>query len=253
MRRWLPFAILGACLAVGVLPALAVDRSVGIRDFAFAPSEVAVTPGGTVTWAAESGSTSAMHNVHFDDQVAALGPPSASFGASRTFAQEGTYTYHCDVHPTLMSGTVYVNASGTVPTPTPSPSPTASPTPSPSASPTTSAKPSTSPSPSPAGGGSGGGAGGPAGATAAPVSSFRVRAASGRRGVFLTLSLGADTAVRVRGTLRRGARRVRRVSLLARPGRHRVKLPGRRLRRGRYTLTLTAGDLTRVVRFRVRR
>ena len=241
MRRWLPFAILGACLAVGVLPALAVDRSVGIRDFAFAPREVAVTPGGTVTWAAEPGYSTYPHSVHFDDQAAALGPPSAKFRASRTFDQEGTYTYHCDVHPTLMHGTVYVNATGTVPSP--------SPTPSPSASPTTSAEPSTTPSPSPGGGGSGGGYGG----TAAPVSSFRVRAASGRRGVFLTLSLGADTAVRVRGTLRRGTRRVRRVSLLARPGRHRVKLPGRRLRRGRYTLTLTAGELTRVVRFRVRR
>jgi plastocyanin len=243
VRRLLPFAILGACLAVGVLPALATDGSVGIRDFAFTPSKVAVTPGGIVSWAAEPGYSTYMHSVHFDDQAAALGPASSDFSASRTFDQQGTYTYHCDVHPTLMRGTVYVNATGTVPTPSPTPSPSASPTPS--------GQPSTSPSPSPGGGGSGGG--GSAGSTTAPVTSFRVTAASGRRGVFLTFRLGAGATVRVRGTLRRGARRVRRVTLLARPGRHRLKLPGRRLAPGRYKLTLKAGDLTRTVRFRVRR
>src|SRR5689334_20377136 len=105
----LPFAILGACLAVGVLPALATDRGECIRTFAFTPAKVAVTPGGTVTWTAEPDSSTYMHSVHFDDQAAALGPPSTSFSASRTFDQEGTYTYHCDVHPTLMRGTVYVN------------------------------------------------------------------------------------------------------------------------------------------------
>jgi hypothetical protein len=57
----------------------------------------------------------------------------------------------------------------------------------------------------------------------------------------------------VRGTLRRGTRRVRTVTLRGRPGRHRVRLPGRALRAGRYALTLRAGGLSRVVRFRVRR
>ena len=88
---------------------------------------------------------------------------------------------------------------------------------------------------------------------AADVSSFRVRAASGRRGVFLTLSLGAGKTVRVRGTLRRGKRRVRSVTLRVRPGRHKVRLPGKKLKPGRYSLTLRAGELKRTVRFRVRR
>jgi hypothetical protein len=56
----------------------------------------------------------------------------------------------------------------------------------------------------------------------------------------------------VRGTLKRGSKRVRRVSLLARPGRHKLRLPGKRLKPGRYTLTLTVGDVRRVVHFRVR-
>ena len=71
--------------------------------------------------------------------------------------------------------------------------------------------------------------------------------------MFLTLTVGASEPVRVRGTLRRGTRRVRSLRLLGRPGRHRVRLPGRALKPGRYALTLRAGELTRVVRFRVRR
>jgi plastocyanin len=235
----LPFALLGACLVAGVLPALAADRGVGIRDFSFTPGKVAVMPGETVTWTAEPGYSSSMHNVHFDDQAGALGPQSTSFTASRTFDHEGTYTYHCDVHPLQMRGTVYVNATGTVPTPSPTPSPTASPTPS--------GEPSTSPSPSSGGGGSGGGQIGPA----ASVPVFRVHVASRGHRVLLTLTVAES--VRVKGTLRRGKRRVRRVSLLARAGRHTRRLPGKRLKPGRYTLTLKAGDITRVVRFRVRR
>jgi hypothetical protein len=58
--------------------------------------------------------------------------------------------------------------------------------------------------------------------------------------------------VRVRGTLRRGAKRVRAVSLRVRPGSRRVRLPGPRLKPGRYVLTLRAGDITRRLRFAVR-
>ena len=73
-----------------------------------------------------------------------------------------------------------------------------------------------------------------------------------RPGVFLRLALGASDPVRVRGTLRRGSRRVRAVSLRVRPGSRRVRLPGPRLRPGSYALTLRAGDITRRVRFAVR-
>ena len=211
MRRAIPFAILGACLAVGVLPALAADQSVAIHDYSFTPNRVAVMPGQKVSW---SGNTTFQHNVHFEGDVAPLGAPSASFSASRTFATEGTYRYHCDVH-TFMTGTVYVNQSGTVPAPTATPSPSATPTPT--------------PTPTPSGGGSGGGSGGSAptpapsssgGTASAGVTAFRVSAVHGafctrrsatcrKPGVFLILRLGAQDAVRVRGTLKRGARRVR--------------------------------------------
>lgn len=229
MRRALPFAILGACLVVGVLPALAADQSVAIHDFSYAPGDVAVKPGESVTWKADG---AYPHSVHFDGETDALGPSSTKFTASRTFPTEGRFGYHCDVHA-FMHGSVYVNESGTVPPPP------ATPTPTPSASPT----PSSSPSPG----------GGSTGTVPAPVSSsLRAKASVRKRKVFLTLTVGGDKALRVRGTLKRGSRRVRRVSLLARPGRHKLRLPGKKLKPGRYTLTLTAGDLRRIVRFRVR-
>jgi plastocyanin len=229
VRRAIPFAILAACLAVGVLPAFAADQSVAIRDFSFTPGQVAVMPGETVHFAAASGGTTYEHSVHFDDQATGLAAPSSTFSASRTFDAAGTYTYHCDVHPTLMRGTVYVNATGTVPTPSPTPSP----------SPTASPEPTTSPTPSSGSGGS-------------AAFSFRARATTRKRRVFLTLTVGGSERVRVKATLRRGGKRVRTATLTARPGTHKLRLPGKQLRPGRYSLTLKAGGVKRVVRFRIR-
>ena len=246
MRRAVPFAILAGCLGVGVLPALAADGSVAIHDSFFSPSQVAVLPGESVTW--QAAGTTRSHNVHFDGEVAPVGAPSASFSGTRQFAAAGTFRYHCDVHAS-MTGAVYVNATGTVPTPAPTASPTASPT----------AAPTRTPAP---GGGTPTPAPGP-GVDSRVVSSFSARAVRGRfctrrsarcrtPGVFLLIDLGASEPVRVRGTLRRGSKRVRAVSLRVRPGARRVRLPGRRLKPGRYALTLRAGDITRRVRFRVR-
>jgi hypothetical protein len=226
VRRALPFAILGACLVVGVLPALAADQSVAIHDFRYAPASVAVKPGETVTWRADG---YYMHSVHFDAEATGIGTPSSKYTASRTFPDEGEFAYHCDGHAS-MHGVVYVNQSGTVPAPPATPTPTG-----------TAGSPTPTPSSTPGGGGS------------APASSFRAKASVRKHKVFLTFTVGGDKALRVRGTLKRGSKRVRRVSLLARPGRHKLRLPGKGLTPGRYTLTLKSGDLRRVVRFRVRR
>jgi Copper binding proteins, plastocyanin/azurin family len=229
VRRALPFAILGACLVVGVLPALAADQSVAIHDFRYAPANVAVKPGETVTWRADG---YYMHSVHFDAEATGIGTPSSKYTASRTFPDEGQFAYHCDVHAS-MHGVVYVNQTGTVPAPPATPAPSASPTPT-----------SSTGSPPPGGGSTG---------TTPATTSLRAKASVRKRKVFLTLTVGGDKALRVRGTLERGSKRVRRVSLLARPGRHKLRLPGKGLKPGRYTLTLKAGDLRRVVHFRVRR
>jgi plastocyanin len=256
VRRAVPFAILAGCLGVGVMPALAADQAVTINDDFYQPASVAVMPGQTVTWSAAGGMTLDMHSVHFDGEAGPIEMPSTTYQASRQFPTAGEFHYHCDVHPT-MHGIVFVNATGTVPVPTPTPSPTATPTPGGTPTPT----------PTPGGGGGGGGTPAPGpgspGSTAA-VSSFRARAARShfctrhtaackKPGVFLLIDLGARNPVRVRGTLRRGPRRVRSVSLTVRPGHRRVRLPGKRLKPGGYVLTLRAGHITRRVRFRVRR
>lgn len=251
-RRGLLGAILGGCLIVGVLPALAADQAVTVADTSFSPRNVAVLPGEKVTWT--NAGSSIGHNVHFDGD-AALNSPSTSFSVEESFPAAGEFGYHCDVHPAQMRGTVFVNATGTVPSATPTASPTASPTA------TSTAPPGSTPQ--------------PPGATPGPavgvvVSRFAARAARasfcakrGRTckspGVVLSLQLGATDTVRVTGTLRRrplkggSLRRFGSVAFNLDPGARRLRLPlKRRLASGRYVLELKAGALTRRLQFRVR-
>jgi plastocyanin len=250
MRRGLLGAILGGCLIVGVLPALAADQAVQVADFSFTPSNVAVRPGEKVTWT--KGSTTAQHNVHFDGEAALVAQTAGAFSVEKTFPAAGEFRYSCDEHPIQMRGTVFVNDAGTVPTATPTASPTA----------TSTAPPGSTPQPP-------GATPGP-GATGVVVSSFVAKAARAsfcakrsrtckRPGVVLLLQLGATDDVRVTGTLRRkppkggSLRRFGTVAFSLAPGARRLRLPvGRRLTSGRYVLQLKAGTLTRQVKFRVR-
>jgi plastocyanin len=132
-----------AGVGVAVLPsALADNQSVtaggssyGYATNRFAPMSVAVKPGETVTWSNAGGT----HNVEFDDaSLNCTMPPApaqpAGWGGgtgkvSCKFPNSGTFTYHCHLHgPMGMTGTVYVNSSGTVPTST-TPPPTTGTTP----------------------------------------------------------------------------------------------------------------------------
>jgi hypothetical protein len=252
-RRGLLGSILGGCLIVGVLPALAADQSVTVADISYTPRDVAVQPGQKVTWT--KGSTTVPHNVHFDGEAALIAQSIGAFTVEKTFPAAGEFDYHCDVHPLQMRGTVFVNDAGTVPTATPTASPTASPTA------TSTAPPGSTPQPP-------GATSGPA--TGVVVSRFVARAARAsfcakrsrtckRPGVELSLQLGATDDVRVTGTLRRrplkggSLRRFGSVAFSLAPGARRLRLPvGRRLTSGRYVLELKAGALTRQVKFRVR-
>ncbi len=74
-----------------------------IAGFAFA-SELAVAPGGTVTWVNRD---SAPHSVTFSDNQGSQPPNPSSIelpgGASgtATFAAAGTYSYICTIHPSM--------------------------------------------------------------------------------------------------------------------------------------------------------
>ena len=78
---------------------------------AFTPSATTVAKGSTVTWTFNScagdgygGQTCVDHNVTWDDGTT---PPSATQSSGsyvRTFANAGTYSYHCSIHGTATSG-----------------------------------------------------------------------------------------------------------------------------------------------------
>ncbi len=83
--------------------------NVGVRDFAFTPVEISVAPGGSVTWsnAGPSPHTATFDAVNLDTGVIQPGA-SASLTAP---TQPGTYSYHCNIHPTLMHGVIVVVGS----------------------------------------------------------------------------------------------------------------------------------------------
>ncbi len=79
---------------------------VSIANFAFAPAEITIAPGESVTWTNDDG---APHGLEYNDGKAGtdLLLPGARF--SRRFDQPGTYDYNCSIHP-YMTGRVVVRA-----------------------------------------------------------------------------------------------------------------------------------------------
>ena len=79
---------------------------VSIANFAFAPAEITIAPGESVTWTNDDG---APHGLEYRDGAKGtdLLLPGASF--SRRFDRPGTYEYNCSIHP-YMTGRVVVRA-----------------------------------------------------------------------------------------------------------------------------------------------
>lgn len=85
----------------------ATPNAIAIKNFAFSPATLTVKTGTAVTWTNDD---SAPHTVVSDPGVPApFDSPSLATGASYpvTFTKEGTYTYHCSIHP-IMKGTIIV-------------------------------------------------------------------------------------------------------------------------------------------------
>jgi plastocyanin len=96
------------------------------------PEEVAVTTGGGIVTFVNS-SAGVPHGIVWKSTPATpacqegagqvpvgSGKWSYSWKGDCTFSQEGVYKYYCSYHGEAMSGTIYVNASGTIPPPPPS-------------------------------------------------------------------------------------------------------------------------------------
>lgn len=75
-----------------------------IRDFAYHPAELTVSPGTTVTWINCEDPGTAAHTTTADAGVwdsGLLGPGGADV-YSRTFEDAGDFPYHCTPHPFMM-------------------------------------------------------------------------------------------------------------------------------------------------------
>lgn len=75
----------------------------------FTPSNVRIATGGTVTWVFQS----LGHNVTFEGTAGApenIPGVNSNTSIARTFSTNGTFPYHCTIHP-AMKGTVQVSSS----------------------------------------------------------------------------------------------------------------------------------------------
>jgi plastocyanin len=118
MRSRHVLILLAAAWVVGVAPALAANQSVtATPSNQFAPANVTVNPGETVTWTNSGG----VHNVKFDDGSfeQPADPSTAPWTVSRSFDTPGTFRYYCELHGgpngVGMSGTVTVGGNGGAP------------------------------------------------------------------------------------------------------------------------------------------
>ena len=82
--------------------------SVAIEDFYFEPADAAIQPGDTIIWVNEGNTphTVTSDDGQFDSEVL---NPGDSF--MFTFPEAGTFSYFCEIHPS-MTGSVTVGAAG---------------------------------------------------------------------------------------------------------------------------------------------
>lgn len=81
------------------------DPVVVIRDFAFHPEELTVSPGATVSWINCEDPGGAAHTTTSDAGLwdsGLLGPGGAEV-YRRTFQEEGAFDYHCIPHPFMQA------------------------------------------------------------------------------------------------------------------------------------------------------
>ena len=89
-------------------PAVATTSVDMPKSYKFAPADIVVDIGATVTW---TNSDNFTHSVQFKDGGLPTDPMVVQPGGAPvtfTFSQAGTYHYQCSFHPTNMQGTITV-------------------------------------------------------------------------------------------------------------------------------------------------
>lgn len=100
MRR-----VLALGLAMAAAEALAAN--VAISNFQFNPSSLTINIGDSVTWLNQDTTTHTTTSTSPSGLWNASLAPGASF--TQAFSKEGTYTYHCSIHPS-MTGSIVVRS-----------------------------------------------------------------------------------------------------------------------------------------------
>src|SRR6476469_1885118 len=128
-RLRLPFA---ATLAVGLFFAAVgsaaeptIEAHEGPTSFSWSPSSASVAVGGTVAF--KNSSNAVPHGVRWTggpekpscSSGVAVEQEKTNWSGTCTFAQLGTYSFVCTVHPTEMKGTITVTSTGEPPPPPP--------------------------------------------------------------------------------------------------------------------------------------
>ncbi|HEY7255864.1 MAG TPA: plastocyanin/azurin family copper-binding protein [Solirubrobacterales bacterium] len=105
----------GALLSIGVVSGLAADRTVeaagSAGSYHWQPSTAEISPNGTVEFKNTEAIPHAVTWTGGPETPSCPGVPSAgeaNWNGTCTFVQSGTYTFHCTVHPTEMTGTITV-------------------------------------------------------------------------------------------------------------------------------------------------
>jgi amicyanin len=105
----LALAILAVAGVVPIASAQAAGTEVQIDQFTFAPQQVTVKAGMTVTWINDD---DAPHSVASSTKLFKSKTLDTTDSFSFTFTTPGTYDYFCSLHP-HMTGTVVVEAATT--------------------------------------------------------------------------------------------------------------------------------------------
>jgi amicyanin len=118
-RARLPMLLLigAAVLLVAPLGTRAATHEVTIADFAFAPQELTITAGDTVTW---TNTDPLIHTATSTGGAFDSGDIDTGESFSLTFTTPGTYDYLCTPHPIMTGRIVVLAAAGPAATPAPS-------------------------------------------------------------------------------------------------------------------------------------
>ncbi len=81
------------------------DGAVSVENFAFNPGTISVAAGTEVTWTNDE--TGVAHTTTSDDDVWNSGTLQPGDDFTVTFADPGTFTYFCSIHPS-MTATIVV-------------------------------------------------------------------------------------------------------------------------------------------------